>query len=324
MTNAERMKEGFLPFFQKDGKPFVVEDGYLRCGPHRYPIKNGIPRFVPDVSYSGNFAMMREKHSTLQLDSRNGTTDRYDTLVERTRWSPEFFEGKTVLECGCGAGPDTEILLSLGCTVLSADLAGVDVARRNVQDHPKAQFIQASIVDLPLKKKSFDIVFCHRVLQHTPIPTRTLEHILQFVKDDGAVFVHSYGMGIQQLLRWKYPLRLITRHLPKQFLYNFIKFFSVPLFHFTNVLNKRRIGRIFVNIFVPFNNHRHLPKYRNMSDEDMIQYAIHDTFDALSPQHDHPMRASTMRVAGAYLKQPFEVVPGYIVLLRTTNPTSIS
>jgi SAM-dependent methyltransferase len=301
-----------------DGRPFTVEDGLLCSGPHRIPIRNGIPRFVPDVSYSGNFAMMREKHSTLQLDSRNGTTDRHDTLLERTGWPAEFFAGKTVLECGCGAGPDTEILLSLGCKVLSADLAGVDVARRNIGGNPRSQFIQASIVDLPLKKKSFDIVFCHRVLQHTPEPVETLEHILQFVRDDGAVFVHSYGGTIRQVLRWKYALRPLTRRLPQQFLYDAIGFFSVPLFHLTNFLNRWRIGRIFASIFVPFNNHRHLPKYKEMSDEDMIQYAIHDTFDALSPAHDHPMRAATMeRIAAAHLRQPFEVVPGFVVLLRS-------
>ena len=84
--------------------------------------------------------------------------------MERTRWPSEFFSGKTVLECGCGAGPDTEILLSLGCKVLAVDLAGVDVAKKNMRDVSKVQFLQASIMDLPLRKKSFDFLFCHRVL----------------------------------------------------------------------------------------------------------------------------------------------------------------
>src|SRR5688572_19989096 len=164
------MNSYFLKFFEMEGEQFRLESDFLVSKTFTIPITNGIPRFTPDLSYSsGNFSLLREKHATLQLDSVNGTTDRLKTVLSRTNWPPEFFKGKTVLECGCGAGPDTEVLVGLGAKVLAVDIAGLDIAKENVP-HPHVQFVQADIANLPLKRSAFDIVFCHRVLQHTPKP----------------------------------------------------------------------------------------------------------------------------------------------------------
>jgi len=313
------MIQDFLDYFQLHGKQFKVENDTFFTEADHFPIINGIPRFIPDISYAGNFALQWETFSKLQLDSQNKTTDKYDTILTRTQWPPQFFKGKTVLECGCGAGSDTEILLSLGCKVVAVDLAASDVAKKNVNDNPNVQFVQASITDLPLKKKSFDIVYCHRVLQHTPDPEKPLAHILQFVKDDGSVFVHSYANTFFQRFRWKYFLLPITRRLRPETLYNIIRRCSKPLWHFTNLTNKTKIGRAFNWFFVPFANYRHLPQYNNMSDEDMLEYAILVTFDALGPKHDHPIELSAMRkIASALLNRPFEIIEDRtIMLLRT-------
>ncbi|MHC4074939.1 MAG: class I SAM-dependent methyltransferase [Planctomycetota bacterium] len=313
------MTRDFLDYFELDKKPFKVKNGYLSAGADRFPIVNGIPRFTPDVSYAGNFALQWERYSKLQLDSHNKTTDKYDTILARTQWHPQLFRGKTVLECGCGAGSDTEILLSLGCKVVAVDLVAGDTAKKIVNDNPNVQFVQASITNLPLRKKSFDIVFCHRVLQHTPDPEKTLAHILQFVKDDGSVFVHSYANTFFQRFRWKYFLLPITRRLRPEILYNIIRRYSKLLWHFTNLTNKTKIGRAFNWFFVPFLNYRYCAKFANISDEAMLEYAILTTFDALGPKYDNPIKPSTMRrIASASLKRPFEIVEGkMITLLRT-------
>ena len=74
--------------------------------------------------------MLREKHAKLQMDSVNKTNHRRDTILERTNWPKSFFKDKLILECGCGAGPDTEVLLSLGAKVISVDIAGLDFAKK--------------------------------------------------------------------------------------------------------------------------------------------------------------------------------------------------
>jgi len=287
------------------------------------PVRDGIPRFTPDISYStGNFSQLREKHATLQLDSVNGTNDRYNTLLRRTGWPPEFFPGKVILECGCGAGPDTEVLLKLGAKVIAVDLAGTDVAKTNLGDSPNYQLVQADIANLPLKPGSFDMVFCHRVLQHTPDPKRTLAHLLTFVKPTGAVFVHSYANTFFQRFRWKYFLLPLTRRLDPERLYNVIKRSARPLFFITNFMMKfGKIGEYFNWVFIPFLNYRHFRKFEGKSDDFIIEYGIHDTFDALSPRFDRPISAKDMRrIAMQMLPNTrFEVITvgRTITLLRT-------
>jgi SAM-dependent methyltransferase len=226
------------------------------------------------------------------------------------------------LECGCGAGPDTEILLDLGAKIVSVDIAGVDVAKSNLSSHPNAenvQFVQDSISDLHLKPGSFDIVFCHRVLQHTPDPAQTLDHILQFAKKDGHIFVHSYSNSKFQMWRWKYALLPVTRKLPTQLLYNIIKFYAWPAFYITNIMNSTRFGTKLAHIFVPFLNYRKSKKYVRKSNSFIVEYGIHDTFDALSPSYDKPISPNVMaEIADRHITRDFEVYtdPG-ITLLRT-------
>ena len=308
-----------LGFFALAGRSAVDCGDHLRFGDVRIPVRNGIPRFTPDATYADNFGLLRRAHSQLQLDSVNGTRDRHDTLLRRTAWPREFFRGKLVLECGSGAGPDTEVLLSLGARVLGVDLAGLDVARENVGRSPDAQFVQASIDALPLREKSFDVVFCHRVLQHTREPRATLAHLLRFVKPGGAAFVHSYSRSPYQMLRWKYALLPLTSKLPPRTLYRLIRAYAKPAYHLTNWTSRSGLGRRFNWVFVPLLNYRRADKFRGMSDERMLEYAIHDTFDALSPRYDRPLGADDMRrIAATALDRPFEVIDDRTVtLLRT-------
>lgn len=289
--------------------------------PQKVELREGIPRYTPDISYSsGNFSMLRERHPEIQIDSKNGTQERLNLLLERTNWPASFFKGKVILECGCGAGADTEALTALGAKVLAVDLCGVDTARSNLEANKQAAFIQASITDLPLKPSSFDIVFCHRVLQHTPHPRETLEHILSFVKPEGAVFVHSYARTFHQMFRWKYAMRPLTKRMPPDRLYRMIEGYAAFAYRFTNATCKLGlIGRAFNHLFVPFYNYRHRDSVKALSDEAIIAYGVHDTFDALSPAYDQPISARQMRRIGQRrLKQPFEIVENRaITLLRT-------
>jgi len=311
----------FSSVFMLDGIEARVTPDSIHFGSVEIPMAGGIPRFVrPGETYSdGNFSELRKKHATLQLDSVNGTTDRRMTLLSRTNWEPTRLRDKLVLECGCGAGPDTEVLLSLGGRVLAADLAGVDVARNNLGDRPQLCLIQADIMNLPLRPATFDTVFCHRVLQHTPDPERTLRHILTFVKPDGDVFVHSYAKTAKQMWNWKYVLRPLSTRMSPETLYSFIKRTAPALMSVSEAMCRSAFGRRIHYVMVPFRYYGHKEKFRTLTREQILEYGIHDTFDALAPRYDRPLSAKKIRaIASEYLSRPFEVVEsGAVTLLRT-------
>lgn len=259
--------------------------------------ENGIAKYTPNVSYStGNFSKLREKFGEVQQDSINGTHHRLDTILSRTNWSKDDFKNKTVLECGCGAGPDTEILLSLGAKVVAVDLTSAEVTKKNLGENQNYALLQASIDDLPLKKDSFDIVYCHRVLQHTPNPAKTLDHILRFVKPEGKVFVHSYGYSLFQFFRWKYFLRPITKRMPSKLLYNIINFFGPFLYYLSSFFYKfGKVGKGINYFLIPFENYSNIPHLKNKPKNWLINYGIMITFDYLSPRYDSPIKPSIMR-----------------------------
>ena len=205
---------------------------------------------------------------------------------------------------------------------MAVDIAGVDIASRNLSGNPRAshvQFVQDSIADLRLRPKSFDIVFCHRVLQHTPDPEKVLNHILQFVKPGGGVFVHSYSDSKFQTRRWKYWLLPLTNKLPPEWLYRLIELYAWPAFYLTNLLDKFKFGQRLNRIFIPFLNYRPAKKFASKSDRFIVEYGIHDTFDALSPKYDKPISPVRMKEIAAHnLISNFEIYtdPG-MTLLRT-------
>ena len=316
------MIEDFLPFFEADGEMARLEGGCLMLGQAKIPIRRGIARFTSDrPSSTAGFSLLRERHATLQLDSKNDTTDRRDTILSRTGWLPDFLFGKTLLECGCGVGPDTEVLLRLGAKVLAVDMTGLDVASRNLGKHKDLCLIQADIGDLPLRRQAFDIVFCHRVIQHTANPVQVLDHILQFVKPGGAAFVHSYSRDFHQLFRWKYLFRPATKRMDPERLYRFIEGVAPFLYRLTSFSGRNALGRRFNWIFVPFLNYNRKAKFAAWPDEALIEFGIHDTFDALGPAYDRPLSSGQMNaIAARHLEQPFEVVQGSAFTLLRTVP----
>src|SRR5687768_15145801 len=83
-----------------------VEGGTLVTadGGHRYPIRGGIPRFVPESTYADNFGMQWNRFRHTQMDSHSGKPISADRFWSSTGWNPEDVRGKWVLDAGCGAG----------------------------------------------------------------------------------------------------------------------------------------------------------------------------------------------------------------------------
>jgi 2-polyprenyl-3-methyl-5-hydroxy-6-metoxy-1,4-benzoquinol methylase len=147
------------------------------------PSCEGFPRFVSGSSYAEAFGEQWKRYRKTQLDSYTKTTisrDRLRRCLGEETW--HCLKRKHVLECGCGAGRFTKILLAQGACVTSIDLSkAVDANAENCPPSATHRIAQADIEALPFLPHGFDVVLCLGVI-HTPNPERTIAHLAQQVK----------------------------------------------------------------------------------------------------------------------------------------------
>src|SRR5215510_12666010 len=110
-----------LEVTQGDGNR--IQTGWLATadGAHKYPIRNFIPRFVPESNYADNFGMQWNKFRKTQLDSFTGLPISRERLLASTGWDWGNMAGKRILDIGCGAGRFSEVALESGATVVGVD-----------------------------------------------------------------------------------------------------------------------------------------------------------------------------------------------------------
>src|SRR3990172_9798905 len=91
---------------QPEYREEYIHSGWLvsECGQHRYPIRDFIPRFVPESNYAYNFGMQWNKFRQTQLDSYSGHPISANRFWKATGWRPEDIAGQWVLDAGCGGG----------------------------------------------------------------------------------------------------------------------------------------------------------------------------------------------------------------------------
>ena len=99
----------------------------------KFPVINGIPRFVEQNNYADAFGLQWRTFAKTQLDSFNGKNISRERLERCLGFTVENLKGKNVLEVGCGAGRFTELLVKSGTFTHSVDLsAAVEVNKENI------------------------------------------------------------------------------------------------------------------------------------------------------------------------------------------------
>jgi SAM-dependent methyltransferase len=273
-------------------------DGTLTCSSnHAFPIREGIPRFVPRDNYANSFGFQWKRFARTQLDDELLQPISRHRFFEETRW-PKRLNGQLILEAGAGAGRFTPHAASTGATVVSVDFSeAIDVARRNNRSLPNVHYVQADIRRLPLRDASFDKVYCFGVLQHTPDPKAAFEALLPVLKSGGEIIVDIYRLSWKTLLTGKYYLRPITTRVPARPLFGLVSGYVRLLYPVLGVLHRvvGRRARALSTLFA-------IADYRgvfNLPGDRLYELSVLDTFDGLSPAHDHPQ---TIRAVQAWLR----------------------
>lgn len=261
----------------------------ISCG-QTYPVVGGVPRFVEPENYASSFGLQWNIHSKTQLDSQNGLDLSRERLFGTSHW-PERLEGETILEAGSGAGRFTEILATTGASVLSFDLSSaVEANQASNGDKENVLIFQGRIEAAPVAPASMDKVMCLGVIQHTPDPHASFRALAKYVRPGGSLVIDCYPKTLRGMLQWKYVLRPVTKRMNDERLYRFVRWYAPKLVPVSIGLTKV-LGR-WAKRLVPVQQYEDLfPLTR----EQNVEWAILDTFDALSPAHDHPQTLATVR-----------------------------
>jgi len=195
-----------------------VAEGQLACqAGHHYPIRRGVPRFVPSQAYSASFGFQWNRFARTQLDSATGRDESYRTFMQKTGVEPVDLSGKMVLDVGCGMGRFVELCARAGARVFGVDLSlAVEAAAANLRAWPNANVFQADLFRLPFPDAAFDLVYGIGVLDHTPDTRAATLALPRLLRPGGtlAIWVYSRHLAdrLPHLLSVAY--RQVTRRLP--------------------------------------------------------------------------------------------------------------
>ena len=108
-------------------------------------------------------------------------------------WSPDVFEGKTVLDAGCGMGRFAAFAGQYGAEVVAFDLGGaVQAAYETTRSMGNVHVVQASL-DAPPVCPVFDLAFSIGVIMILPDPPAGVRALARKLRTGGKLLIWVYG-----------------------------------------------------------------------------------------------------------------------------------
>jgi SAM-dependent methyltransferase len=278
----------------------VMQDGRIRAGTlasqdgaQRYPVRDFIPRFVPESNYADSFGMQWQRFRQTQLDSFSGRPISAQRFWTATAWRAADLRGAWVLDVGCGAGRFAEVALNAGARVVALDYSSaVDACLQNLGQRPDLHVVQADVYALPLARLTFPFVYSLGVLQHTPDVARAFASLPPMLTPGGRLCVDFYERSWKSALLPKYWLRPFTRRMPKARLFALCERLVPGLLPVSHALSRVPVVGRTLRRLVPVANHEGILP---LSPAQLREWALLDTFDWLAPEYDNPQTAPTVR-----------------------------
>lgn len=262
----------------------------------RFPVLEGVPRFVENQNYVANFGFQWNEFRTIQIDDET-TRISSERFWKETRWRPEALTGEKILEVGSGAGRFTEVVMR----ETSAELASIDYSdavsanlANNAQyvEAGRLTLAQANLYEMPFADGYFDRAFCFGVLQHTPNFRGALEAIVRKIRPGGELVVDFYPVkGWWTKINAKYLLRPITKRIPDATLLRIIRATAPTMIRLYRGL--KFVGMGAMTRFLPVVD-IDSTEVANAKREVFTEMVVAHTFDMFSPEYDSPQRITTV------------------------------
>jgi len=156
----------------------------------------------PPDNHTAHLLPLNWSHEKLHADCEVVLADRRRVSLELLPPAPYYTEveefdwdGKTVLEFGCGMGADAFLLAKRGGIVTATDIvpSNVEMTDRVLEGFPHRAVALQSYANLaPLGQ--FDVVYCHGVFHHIrpPLDREALRAMQACVKPEGLLWFMLY------------------------------------------------------------------------------------------------------------------------------------
>jgi SAM-dependent methyltransferase len=270
-----------------------IKTGSLDCSAcqQKYPVVRGVPRFVRGEDYADTFGRQWQRWSETQHDSLNGTSIFRDRLTSYSGWTMESLKGNVVVDAGCGPGGFIDVVRPYAATVVGFDLsAAIDSAYRNHGQWPNVYLAQGDIFNPPLRRQVADRLFSFGVVQHTPDPEAAFRSLVRLVKPGGQIAAWVYRKW--PLPHPTYVLRWFTRGMQEPQATKFIEWYTPKAMKLARALGHIPLVGKQVRRLVPVADYAgNLP----LTEEQVREWALMDTHDALITRHTYPQTWSDLR-----------------------------
>lgn len=267
----------------KDGELKEIKNDYGR----NYTLVNGVIDFEEQSNYADNFGDQWTRFPQLQLDSFNGTKISEERFYKALKFESEELKGKLILDVGCGTGRFAEIALQAGAYVIGLDYSSAAyVASKNLEKYSNFKAVRGDIYNLPFKEKSFDIVYCLGVLQHTPNVEQAFKSLPSLVKQPGHLVVDYYWKRFRSVIGWKYPIRLVTSRLNEITVLKILRLIHPLLYPISKLISKTPFVGKALSRLIPVVNY--CRDYPELSEQLLREWSFLDTYDNWAPKYDQP------------------------------------
>ena len=186
--------------------------GALICAKeHAFEIREGVPRLRLDqkldrapVDAQGDALTVAASFGAewSHFDYENDRTwhqsveERRQLFLKEVAMTADELAGKVVLDAGCGNGSLSVGISQFGCEVLAIDVSeSVAVAYKQFcrNGTQNTHFVQGDLMNPPLKREVFDVIFSSGVLHHNPSTRDALRAIAKSLKTGGRIYIWVYG-----------------------------------------------------------------------------------------------------------------------------------
>ena len=256
----------------------IVEGELTSASGKRYPISGGIPRILSEET--ATFIQRNRRSFSLEwkyfrYGERNWGMDiesRKRLFLRALQKDPDILNGQTMLDAGCGSGAlSIEMANSFGLEVVALDLAsGVEYAY-SVNRSPFVHFVQASILELPVRSEAVDNIYCAGVLMHLPNTREAFDCLPRCLGPGGRLFVWLYH---------SIDHHRITGNYRQERIYEWLRS------HVTSRLPIRAQDWLYRCLLVPFFLKKVLLNpFRSKKEDRNFREKMQNLVDTLSPVH---------------------------------------